>query len=100
MRWRAERGRGGTRAAEAFPAVASVYMRGVTSVDPEWLAPLAAATPLVERSQPLESPPPTFDAGRDQLRCWVKPTFGVRRWELPLQQVRALGGAAGAPGHD
>lgn len=81
--------------------VRRTYMRGVTAVDPSWLASLSAGTPMVEHSGPLESPAPVFDAQADELKCYVKAVFGARHWELPLQRVReaARAGVGVRPTH-
>jgi HrpA-like RNA helicase len=80
------------------------YMRGVTAVDREWLHSVAAGTPMVRYSDPLETPPPVYvvtdrassaaaggsaaaGAGVDQAMCHVIPAFGERQWKLPPAQV-------------
>lgn len=39
-------------------------------------------------SDPLPSPEPQYDAGRDVIMCKVTPKFGDHAWQLPATQVR------------
>jgi ATP-dependent RNA helicase DHX37/DHR1 len=63
------------------------YMRGVSAIEAEWLAPLAAGTPLCRHDRPLDTPAPRYDAPDDRVVCWVVPTFGDRAWKLPAFKV-------------
>ena len=65
------------------------YMKGVTAIEPSWLAGLAAGTPLCRYGEPLESPAPQYDRDADELFCWSIPTFGDKEWKLPPFKVRA-----------
>lgn len=61
------------------------YMWGVTGVQASWL--VSHATPLCTFSKPVADPPPWYDAIADMVMCWVLPTFGPHRWELPPHSV-------------
>ena len=58
-------------------------MKGVTAIEPSWLPRLSAGTPLCSIDPPLETPPPKFNAEKDDVVCWRVPRFGGRRWALP-----------------
>ncbi|CAM6100679.1 unnamed protein product [Calypogeia fissa] len=58
------------------------YMRGVSGVDSKWL--VRQATALCIFSKPLVDPPPWYDSWRDEVMCWVTPSFGPHLWNLPL----------------
>ena len=62
-------------------------MKNVTAVDARWIAPCAMDTPMVSFSAPLEAPAPSYDAARDTLLCYVQPTFGGHKWQLPPHQM-------------
>eukprot|EP00940_MAST-03C_sp_MAST-3C-sp2_P000557 g557.t1 len=62
-----------------------VTMRGVTVIDPRWLPRVAAGSPLLHSSGPLEDPPPFYDVKRDRLKCHVLYRYGPHLWKLPLQ---------------
>lgn len=61
------------------------YMRGVSGVDSAWLVRQAAA--LCVFSKPLADPPPWYDSVRDEVMCWVTPSFGPHLWSLPLHGI-------------
>lgn len=60
-------------------------MWGVTGVQANWL--VSHAAPLCTFSKPVADPPPWYDAETDTVMCWVLPTFGPLRWELPPHAV-------------
>ena len=59
-------------------------------IDPQWLPRLAANSPLLHSSGPMDDPPPYFDQKHDCLRCYVQCTFGPHFWKLPLQSKEKL----------
>ncbi|XP_024370812.1 ATP-dependent RNA helicase DEAH13 isoform X2 [Physcomitrium patens] len=61
------------------------YMWGVTAVKANWL--VSHATPLCTFSKPVADPPPWYDPSLDTVMCWVLPTFGPHRWELPPHPI-------------
>ena len=69
------------------------YMRGVTAIEPSWLAGLAEGTPLVRYEPPLDTPPPSYDARTDALVCHAVPLFGDWAWRMPAT-VRPYPGAS------
>lgn len=58
-------------------------MTCVTAIEPSWLSALAEGSPLLTFSEPLVSPPPSYDATRNTVICRVVPRYGVHAWELP-----------------
>lgn len=72
-------------------------MTCVTSIEPSWLPALAEGCPLLSLSEPLASPPPTYDSQRHAVMCHVTPRYGVHSWELPLHSME-LASAVGAQG--
>lgn len=60
-------------------------MWGVTAVKANWL--VSHATPLCTFSKPVADPPPWYDPSLDTVMCWVLPTFGPHRWELPPHPI-------------
>ena len=58
-----------------------LYMRGVTAIEPEWLATLCAGQCTF--SKPLEDPPPEFDQESGRIRCHMTANFGRAVWPLP-----------------
>ncbi len=63
------------------------FMQGVTAIEPSWLPPLAAGTPLVRYGPPLDSPLPTYDSATDNIMASVVPRFGDHSWELPVHRI-------------
>ena len=63
------------------------FMQGVTAVEPAWLPPLAAGTPLVRYGPPLDTPLPTYDSASDSIMASVVPRFGDHSWELPVHRI-------------
>lgn len=43
---------------------AAANMTCVTAIEPGWIAALAEGSPLLSFSEPLVSPPPTYDSER------------------------------------
>ncbi|XP_043200914.1 probable ATP-dependent RNA helicase DHX37 isoform X3 [Amphibalanus amphitrite] len=62
-----------------------LYMRGVTAVEPEWLATLCPGQCTF--SKPLDEPPPEFDPVSGRVRCYMTATFGRAVWPLPPVQL-------------
>ncbi|CAJ1903459.1 unnamed protein product [Cylindrotheca closterium] len=60
-----------------------VLMKNVTPLDSNWLGDLAKGSNLLSLGEPLSSPPPTYDAGKDAIICSVVTKFGSRGWEIP-----------------
>lgn len=58
------------------------YIQGATSVKENWLIKYAPS--LCSFSAPLSDPKPYYDPLKDQVLCWVRPTFGPHLWKLPL----------------
>ncbi|XP_037092523.1 probable ATP-dependent RNA helicase DHX37 [Pollicipes pollicipes] len=58
-----------------------LYMRGVTAIEPEWLATLCPGQCTL--SKPLQEPPPDYDPVSGRVRCHVNATFGRAVWPLP-----------------
>ena len=61
------------------------YLKGVTAISPTWLTNLGRSLCKVEKV--LEDPPPRYDAQKDQVRCWARPTYSSSCWQLPLQEL-------------
>jgi hypothetical protein len=59
------------------------YMSCVTAINGLWIPHLTGTSPLLQLSQPLESPAPHFDAALDCVLCHVVPSFGIHKWEFP-----------------
>eukprot|EP00903_Cladosiphon_okamuranus_P006361 g6231.t1 len=63
---------------------AAANMTCVTAIEPGWIAALAEGSPLLSFSEPLVSPPPTYDGDNTHaVLCRVTPRYGVHAWELP-----------------
>ena len=77
------------------------FMKGVTQVDAEWVADLAAGTPLLSPPlrdlRPLPSPAPRYSAERDRVEAFVQPRFGSHGWALPPRRVPLADQRFGAP---
>uniref|UniRef100_T1J6J7 RNA helicase n=1 Tax=Strigamia maritima TaxID=126957 RepID=T1J6J7_STRMM len=63
-----------------------LYLRGVTAIEPEWLA--LCAPSLCNFSKPLDDPKPRYDEEKDQIYCHVTGTFGSRCWPLPPAEIK------------
>ncbi|XP_059485711.1 probable ATP-dependent RNA helicase kurz [Neocloeon triangulifer] len=63
----------------------NVLMRGVTSIEPEWLPVFAPS--LCSLSAPLADPPPKYDTRNQKIMCWVTGTYGKVGWELPRMEM-------------
>jgi ATP-dependent RNA helicase DHX37/DHR1 len=61
-----------------------LYAKGLTAIDPRWLATLGPH--LCTRSAPLETPSPCFNAEADAVMCFVNVSFGPNHWPLPMDQ--------------
>ena len=60
----------------------SLVAAGVTVIEPEWLAEVAA--PLCSFSAPLDEPPPAYSPKMDSVLCWRSVQYGTHLWDLPL----------------
>ncbi|CAH0382631.1 unnamed protein product [Bemisia tabaci] len=70
---------------EVYQLNDKMYMRGVTAIEPEWLPVFARSMCTI--SEPLEDPPPRYDAESDTLLCHVNATFGQSGWPLPVTEI-------------
>jgi hypothetical protein len=61
----------------------TTYMVCVSQVQPAWISALTRDSPLLHWSPPMTSPTPFYDAHTDTLMCYVSPSYGVYRWDLP-----------------
>jgi len=61
------------------------YMKAVTAIEPRWLT--IVGSDLCTDSAPLEQPMPVYDPKKDAIFCFVRTTFGPRRWELPHRKL-------------
>ncbi|KNC71265.1 hypothetical protein SARC_16199 [Sphaeroforma arctica JP610] len=57
-----------------------LFMKGVTSVKPEWLPVMVPH--MCSFSKPLEQPAPRYDAKTDQVKCHMSSAFGKVRGVL------------------
>lgn len=64
------------------------YMSGVTVVQKQWIAAVAASSRLVKWSPPLSSPLPYYDSSIDSILCYCTPKYGPHGWELPVAKRR------------
>ncbi|CAO1440167.1 unnamed protein product [Diamesa hyperborea] len=62
-----------------------VFIRGITTIEPEWL--LKFATAMCHIDKPMEEPEPRYDAECDRIYCHVKATFGRSGWPLPISEM-------------
>ena len=62
-----------------------VYLRGITEIQPTWL-PIYCPTQCTF-SDPLEMPPPRYDAVRDRVVCHRNVTFGRSGWPLRVMEL-------------
>lgn len=63
-------------------------MSCVTAIEATWLSTLAEGSPLLSFSEPLVSPPPTYDETSHVVMCLVTPRYGVHAWELPPHRTQ------------
>ena len=61
-------------------------MEGCTVVDSKWLRSLSLGTPMFQDSI-CETPEPYYDVETDKVFCFVKPKFGAKGWNLPLEKI-------------
>ncbi|KAK3262004.1 hypothetical protein CYMTET_29120 [Cymbomonas tetramitiformis] len=61
------------------------YMMHTSAVEASWLAHHAPA--MCTFSSPVDDPSPWYDAVRDEVRCFIRASFGLHNWELPLHAV-------------
>lgn len=61
------------------------YLHGVTNVKSRWLVEYAES--MCKLSAPCTEPKPYYEPTKDQIKCWVTPTFGPYLWQLPLHSV-------------
>ncbi|CAG9854793.1 unnamed protein product [Phyllotreta striolata] len=62
-----------------------MYMRGVTAVEPEWLATYVPG--LCNLSEPMMSPEPRYNPNTGKVHCTVSGTFGSQAWPLPNIEI-------------
>lgn len=62
-----------------------MYMRGVTTIEPEWLPKFAPS--LCQLGEPLTDPPPRYDPETGKVMCSMAGTFGRAGWKLPVMDV-------------
>ena len=62
-----------------------LYMKGITVVQPEWLARLVPSACTF--GKPLEAPAPSYDATKDDIRCCMAGSFGQHVWPLPAIEM-------------
>lgn len=72
---------------------AAANMTCLTAIEPSWLPALAEGSPMLTFSEPLTSPPPSYDATRNAVICRVVPRYGVHAWELPLHTMELASAA-------
>lgn len=63
----------------------TTYMSGVTQISPGWISELTRDCPLLHWSPPLTFPTPFYDKD-DVVKCFVSSTYGIHKWELPVQE--------------
>jgi len=56
------------------------FLKGITAIRPTWLVELGL--PLTVFSEPLASPPPSYNKDNDYIMCYARPYFGPYKWEL------------------
>ncbi|CAG9833375.1 unnamed protein product [Diabrotica balteata] len=62
-----------------------MYMRGVTAIEPEWLATYVPN--LCNLSEPLPSPEPRYNSTTGKVYCTVTGSFGSQGWQLPNIEI-------------
>ncbi|XP_074037700.1 putative ATP-dependent RNA helicase kurz [Leptinotarsa decemlineata] len=62
-----------------------MYMRGVASVEPEWLPVYVPG--LCNLSEPLLFPEPRYNPHTGKVHCTVNGTFGPQAWPLPNIEI-------------
>lgn len=71
-----------------FCSSCRVYLRGVTTINKQWLPRLANDNPVCVFSEPLETPSPFFDEKKDCMMCYVIPRYGPHLWEMPAYLMK------------
>ncbi|KAJ1560907.1 hypothetical protein HK096_006759, partial [Nowakowskiella sp. JEL0078] len=68
--------------------VKRLWMKGVTLINSEWLAPLAPKTLMSSPSESkiLEQPAPRYSSEKDTVIAFVEQTYGPKRWDLPVRE--------------
>lgn len=62
-----------------------MYMRGVTAIEPEWLATYVPS--LCNLSEPLMNPEPRYNPATGKVHCTVNGSFGPQAWRLPNIEI-------------
>jgi len=62
-------------------------LKNITPIDCSWLGPLARGSRLLKTSEPLPTPPPTYNAEEDVVVCSVRTKYGDHGWEIPSMQA-------------
>jgi len=63
-----------------------VWLKGVTKVEPKWLAKIGKS--LCTYGKPLEFPVPKYlNEKKTTKKCWVVPSFGPKGWPLPPVEI-------------
>ncbi|XP_056633373.1 probable ATP-dependent RNA helicase kurz [Diorhabda sublineata] len=62
-----------------------MYMRGVTAIEPEWLATYVPS--LCNLSEPLMNPEPRYNPATGKVHCTVNGSFGQQAWQLPNIEI-------------
>ncbi|KAF5291600.1 hypothetical protein FQA39_LY14322 [Lamprigera yunnana] len=62
-----------------------MYMRGVTAIEPEWLATYVPG--ICQLSEPLTEPEPRYDSSSGKIFCTVSGTVGPQAWELVSVEI-------------
>jgi ATP-dependent RNA helicase DHX37/DHR1 len=63
-----------------------VWLKGVTKVEPKWLAKIGKA--MCTYGKPLEFPVPKFMNEKKTIKkSWVVPSFGPKGWPLPPVEI-------------
>ncbi|KAJ2006785.1 putative ATP-dependent RNA helicase DHR1 [Coemansia thaxteri] len=62
-----------------------LWAKAVTIVNTKWLATIGQ--PLCTFGNPLQYPLPKYNEARDQMTCYVEPSFGPKSWVLPMVKV-------------
>jgi ATP-dependent RNA helicase DHX37/DHR1 len=58
-------------------------MKSITPIDTSWLGELAKGCRLLSIGDPLATPVPSYDKGKDAIMCSVTTLFGSNGWEIP-----------------
>eukprot|EP00040_Diaphanoeca_grandis_P032054 m.193215 g.193215 ORF g.193215 m.193215 type:complete len:1171 (+) comp32496_c0_seq1:126-3638(+) len=62
-----------------------LYMKGLTVIQPEWLARLVPTACTF--GKPLELPAPSYVVEKDDIRCCMVGLFGKHLWQLPAVEM-------------